>query len=331
MQPHETAQAPPLAADAVDVSFEQTVPRAVAHRQAVGEVFVTDSVQLADDEFLLGVQLPRAHSLWFDRRVRVHDPVSTAEAARQSVFVVVHRHLGVPVGLPFSLQRMEFAVVDLAAYADDEASPLQGRLRLSVSRRGPNLLLGGMSIEGELEIGGAPAMTLGGDIVFMPRADYDALRAYRRARKPLDPDAAAVAARPLEPAAVGRLDARNVVIGAPERERDGAGATRYPLVIDRRHPSFFDHAYDHVPGPFIVEAWRQAAIVTAHAAGALPTPVAALTACEFTFSDFGEFEGRVQCSALLEPAAPPYAAVRVGLHQFGERIAAGRVELRPYP
>jgi hypothetical protein len=326
---HETTQAHPLPPEAVDVSFEQTVPRAIAHRQAVGEVFVTDSVQIADDEFLLGVQLPRAHSLWFDRRVRFHDPVSTAEAARQSVFVVIHRHLGVPVGLPFSLQRMQFAVADLAAYEDDEASPLQGRLRLRVTRQGLSLLLGGMSIDGELTIGDAVAMTLSGDIVFMPRADYDALRSYRRARKPLEPGVAVSAARPLEPAAVGRLDPRNVVIAAPERERDSAGATRYPLVIDRRHPSFFDHAYDHVPGPLIVEAWRQAAIVTAHAAGALPAPVAAVTGCEFTFTDFGEFEGRVECSALLEPATSP--AVRVGLHQFGEQIAAGRIELRPYP
>jgi len=316
------------------LSFEQTVPRALAHRQALGEVFVADSMQVGEDEFLLAVQIPRAHSVWFDRCVAFHDPLSTAEAARQSVFVVIHRHLGIPPGLPFSLQRMEFAMKDLAAYRDNEASPLQGHLRLRVTRHGASLLLGGMSIDGELTIGGEAALTVSGDIAFMPRGDYDALRAYRRARKPLD-GATAAAVSPLEPAAVGRLDARNVVIGAPEPHRDAGGATRYPLVIDRRHPSFFDHEYDHVPGPLIIEAWRQAAIVTAHAAGAVPTPVVALTGLDVAFADFGEFEGRVECSASLDPAVAPAAhahvAVSVGLHQFGEQIAAGRIELSPYP
>ena len=66
-------------------------------------------------------------------------------------------------------------------------------------------------------IGETVAMTLSGGIVFMPKADYEALREYQRARKPLaggEPDQA----RPLDPELVGRLDRRNVVIGKHQQE-----------------------------------------------------------------------------------------------------------------
>src|SRR5687768_5464612 len=113
-----------------ELSFEQTVPRALVHRAALGEVYVADSLQSGDGEFVLAIQIPRAHCVWFDRRVPYHDPLSTAEAARQGVYVVVHRHIGVPPGLTFSLRRLELRVEDLEGYRDQGTSPLQGLLTL---------------------------------------------------------------------------------------------------------------------------------------------------------------------------------------------------------
>src|SRR5271154_4854650 len=63
--------------------FDRNVSRELVHRTALAEVLITDTVQVADDEFLLGTQLPRAHILWSDRRYRYHDPLITVEVCRQ--------------------------------------------------------------------------------------------------------------------------------------------------------------------------------------------------------------------------------------------------------
>jgi hypothetical protein len=327
----ETARRP-LASLGVDLSFDQTVPRAIAHRRAVGEVFITDSAALGEDEFLLAFQLPRAHRLWSDHKVAYHDPFSTGEAARQGSFVVIHRHLGVPLSLPFSLQRYAFTVHELAAFRDDQRSPLEGLLRyriVSQHKRGDEL--GSLSIEGDLEIGGALALTVSGDVVFLPRGDYEALRAFQRSRKPLDSAQPPGPIQPLDAAAVGRLDQRNVVIGHPVQAGRTDRAPQYPLVIDLGHPSYFDHSYDHVPGPFIVEGFRQAALVEAHRTGALASPVAALVGCRTSFADFGEFEAILEYSAEVQGTGDGRVQVRVELHQFGKEIAEGEIELSEYP
>jgi hypothetical protein len=311
------------------LSFERTVPCSHAHRRALGEVFVADSVAVGADAYLLAIQLPRAHSVWFDRTVPYHDTLSTAEAARQGAFVVVHRHLGVPVGLPFSLRSFEVRIHDLEAYRDDERTPLEGILRFRLSQRdlrGDEI--GSLAFEGEVEVGDRLAMTLGGGIMFLPKADYEALREYQRTRKPVA-SAPPERVAPLAPELVGRVDSRNVVIGEG-RPAAAAGEARYPLVIDRTHPSFFDHDYDHVPGPLMVEAFRQASLVTATRSGALPSPVAAVTHCEMAFSDFGEFDAVVEIS-VAPVAEADGIALSVGAHQFGKQIGAGRIDLRPWP
>jgi hypothetical protein len=312
----------------VNLSFEQTVPRAIAHRRAVGEVFVTDSAQVAEDDFMLAVQIPRAHSLWADRTVPFHDPLATGEAARQGSFVVLHRYLEVPLDLPFSMQHYELAVDDLTAYRDGEQSPLQGvlccRLR---DKKILNGELGSLRIEGELMINGIRAMRIGGHVVFLSRVDYQELRAFQRSRKPIKFGQVPERTKPLDASAVGRVDQRNVVIGAPITLVDGV---RYPLVIDQRHPTFFDHSYDHVPGPLCVEGFRQVAIVTAHEYGAIESPVVAMTGCKVSFADFGEFEETLYYSAKVVDCGEQ-VTVRVGLHQFGRQLVSGHVQLRPYP
>ena len=130
----------------------------------------------------------------------------------------------------------------LEAFRDNEKSPLEGELRYRLSDRiDRDGELGSMRIDGSLVIDGTQAMTVSGDVVFMSREDYTALRRFQRARKPLG-TAAGVAVKPVDAALVGRRDPRNVVLGEGNL-----------LVIDRRHPSFFDHGYDHVPGPLMVE------------------------------------------------------------------------------
>jgi hypothetical protein len=313
------------------LSFEQTVPRSLAHRAALSEVFVADSLQSGDGEFLVAVQVPRAHSLWFDRQAPYHDPLATAEAVRQSVFVVVHRYVGLSRELPFSLQRFEFRVRDLEAYRDNESSPLQGIVRLRVSQRErPRSGLGILTFEADLDVDGSIAMSSSGLAFFVTAAKYEAVRAHQRTHLPTALPSTAF--EPLDPALVGRLDRRNVVIADPASSPSGPETGRYPLVVDKHHPSFFDHPYDHLPGPLIAEAWRQAAIDTANRTGLLSTAVVAITACSAEFSNFAELDELTECSASARGAFDDgRVAFTIGLHQLGRQIADGELELRPYP
>jgi hypothetical protein len=310
------------------LSFEQTVPRSLVHRASLAEVYVADSLQSGEDEFVLAVQIPRAHCVWFDRLVAYHDPLATAEAARQGVYVVVHRHIGLPDGLTFSLQRLELSVENLDGYRD-RGSPLQGLLTLRIVKRTRSGgMLGAMTLEGDIAVDGELLVRVGGDVVFLASDDFMALRAYQRRRNPPESAPPPAVGPALEAAACGRLDRRNCVLGEPSAD---AGA-RFALVVDQQHPSFFDHPYDHAPGPLLVEAYRQAAIVSAHRAGALASPVCALVGLRACFRDFAELDALIEVSAVVDERSDDgTVGVDVALHQFDKQLSSGRVTLRPYP
>ncbi|WP_406422717.1 hypothetical protein OH809_10170 [Streptomyces sp. NBC_00873] len=317
----------------IQLGFEQTVPRSLAHRRQIGEVFVADSAQGSDDDFYLSFQIPRAHSLWSDRHPSHHDPFASSEAARQSIFVLLHRHVGVPVGLPFSLQRITLRVEDPQAYADDGTSALQGYLHYRVAeRQGKGSDVVSMTLEGVMEIGGRRAMTLSAVLAFMSQEDYDVFRAFQRAQKPVD-TTRLTPARRLSPALVGREVPRNVVIGSAGREdtEPDSGRIRYLLAADQGHPAFFDHEYDHVPGPLMVEGLRQAAVAAACRSGAIASPHAMVVGCEAAFLDFAEFEADLVHEAEVKtPGADGRLPVTVWLRQFGKTVVQGHIELLPH-
>ncbi|MDX2933529.1 AfsA-related hotdog domain-containing protein [Streptomyces ipomoeae] len=325
----------PLPPSGIRLGFEQTVPRSLAHRRQIGEVFVADSAQGSADDFYLSFQIPRAHSLWSDGHPGYHDPFASAEAARQAIFVLLHRHLGVPVGLPFSLQRITLRVEDPQAYAHDGTSALQGCVHYRVAeRRARGSDVVGMTLEGVMDIGGRRAMTLNAVLAFMSQEDYDVFRAFQRAQKPVE-TARLTPAHRLSPALVGREVPRNVVIGTadpehPERPEPDDGTVRFLLAADRTHPAFFDHEYDHIPGPLMAEGLRQAALAAACRSGALPSPHAMVVGCEAAFLDFAEFEADLVHEAEVQaPGADGRLPVAVRLTQFGKAVVEGRIELLP--
>lgn len=304
------------------LAFDQAVPRALAHRRAVAEVFVTDTAVAGDGDYLAAVQLPRAHSLWFDRLVPWHDPLSVVEAVRQALLVIGQRYLRLPADAPASLQRMGFAVEDLSAFRDDERTPLEGIVRIrSDQDPATSGYYQDISFEAQVGIAGVPAMTLRGGGIAFPRDTYDELRDLQQ--RPAD-DTPAPAPEPIAPGLLGRRDPRNIVLGT--------AGDRFVVRVDQRHPSFFDHPYDHVPGPLLIEAFRQAALLAGTRSGLLPDPCAAVTGLRAEFREFAELDGALRCTAEPEPDSEPgFAIVRTTLHQYGKQIATGTVELTAHP
>ncbi|MBW0274187.1 hypothetical protein ATM97_33245 [Nocardia sp. MH4] len=308
------------------VAFEQLVPAVLAHRRGLAEVYVADTAVVGESEFLVAVQVPRAHSLWFDRLVAYHDPFAALEAVRQSLLVVGQRHLGVPADAPASLQTMSFQVEDLSTFRDTEREPFEGIVRLRPGAAGSGRgYYQDVSFEAVLTVHGASALSVRGSGIAFPREAYDEFRELQRRGRSARAPSGADAPRPLDPALVGRRDPRNVVLA-----RDAAG--RLVLVVDRGHPSFFDHQYDHVPGPLLLEAFRQAAVLAATEAGALDSPVAAVLDVTARFSDFAELDSEITCATtIVGDLAMGEIAVQVDLHQFGNTIAVARLELAHYP
>lgn len=183
-----------------------------------------------------------------------------------------------------------------------------------------------------MTIDGSVALTLQGGGVHFPPEAYQRFRSHQQATRPAGDQTHCAAVGPIDPARVGRRDIRNVVIGAARLASRSDGGRLIPLVVDQRHPSFFDHPYDHVPGPLLLEGCRQAAIVTATEVGALMSPECAVTACAITFSGFAELGPVIGFSAVAS-ANPESggAKVELGVHQFDTQIAECRIEFSPYP
>jgi hypothetical protein len=306
------------------LTFERTVPRGLAHRRAVAEVFVTDTVQAGTDEFLAAIQIPRAHCLWFDRKVSYHDPLSTVEAIRQALTVIGQQYLQLPAATPGSLQSLQFSVEDISAYLDTERSPLEGivRLRPHISR-GDKFFFREASFDANLTVGSALAMSMRCGVVTFPRGDYEELRRLGRTGLAADVPSIYDDIAPVDPAAVGRIDGRNVVVARCHET--------LVLVVDQRHPSFFDHPYDHVPGPLLLEGCRQAAVLAACGSGAIDSPIVALTGAALNFSGFAELDVPIELAADADEGIFGELEVAIAIRQFDRTIADGRIELSPYP
>jgi hypothetical protein len=330
---------PPAPAAAPSPDFEQTVPRWLVHRRAVSEVFVCGSAPAGPDGFAVAVQLPRAHTLWSDRRAGFHDPLMAVEAGRQATIMVSHAHYGVPRGLMMVARSSTMRVLDLEAFRDDGTNPLEGwfLMRL-IDRRLHDGTPVGLTIAGDLMVGavggvgGSKAMSMTGTLVFTPQDDYDLLRAQARARRRLVP---APPHLPVAPELVGRRFPGNVVVGEyPSLLGETGPAAERPLIVDPANPAFFDHPLDHVPGQLLLEAGRQSAILAAVEAGALPGPDCLVTSCGVAFDDFVELDAEAECAALVGPPADDAGtatavSVRVSLRQAGRKLGDIDIGLAP--
>lgn len=295
------------------LGFDQLVPPMTVNRRSPREVFVTDHAQVGEQEFAIAVRVAHDHPLWSDQRAPWHDPVAMIEAFRQAFVVVRHGYLGVPRGTPSAVQQLALDVPELPAFRAEAAEPLQGVITVRVTQTDSTF-----DIAGDFAVGPARAATLSFGSILFPRDSYREIREYQRSRRAADATSTP-AAGPIDPALVGRRDRANVVIGPPVRPG------RYPLVVDRAHPSFFDRDYDHIPASLLIEAMRQSALRSAAQAGLCPGP-AALTRAELDFAIFVEVDVPAQCVVSVA-ARPGGVTASVGIDQAGVRVASGTLEL----
>ncbi|WP_280401155.1 ScbA/BarX family gamma-butyrolactone biosynthesis protein [Nocardia carnea] len=288
-----------VAAVAAKISYQQPIRRELTHRAAVSEVFVTSLAARSAGRFVAGAQLPRMHAYYGDHLGVLgarHDLLAVMETARQAAIALTHEFYAVPLDSVFLVRTFNGMGIPGPVWA---AGPDPAELVLGievVNLHGKGATPCGLDVVLEISCAGAPLATVDGSFSWLAREEWSGLRTVFRQEQGLEPGVGAVvsADRRADPAAVGRRDPRNVVVGGLS---DGAAA---PLAVDPGHPFLFDHRLDHLPGSALLEAARQTALL--RLSGDRPDPPQ-LMAVRSRFDRFTELDLAAECRAEL--AGPP--------------------------
>ncbi|MEU5083587.1 MULTISPECIES: AfsA-related hotdog domain-containing protein [Streptomyces] len=315
-----------------DIAYGRTIDRALAHRSAISEVFVTDVRALGPMAVTAGIHLPLTHLYYSDhrQRPRLHDSLLFLEAGRQVAIAGSHTHVGIPVETIAIVNTFRFALRNLWALriGDEPGAPRIDTVFSGTPTRRSGRYRKGRLVQrlfmGDVHIGDHSM-----DVQFLKKHENDLLRhAQRGSAAPLTSefakDAGPGPAGRLLPESVGRGNPLNVVLADPEVT---AGSVTARVVPRFDNPALFDHAYDHLPAMALVEAARQAAILAAGAgttgpgAAQAPLPVYA-AGFEAEFSRFAELDLPLSVTASRVPPGAARHDVRVGFRQGAQDIAA---------
>ncbi|MCP2292844.1 ScbA/BarX family gamma-butyrolactone biosynthesis protein [Nocardia amikacinitolerans] len=301
-------------------THNRTVPRQLAHRCAVSEVFVTSLDTIGPDTFLVGAQLPRMHAYYGDHAGSLglrHDPLLVMEAARQAAISLTHEFYGVPWDMAFIVRTFNGTGSDTPAW-ETGIAPADLVMHVRVPRRHRRgETLHGLDMVLEIFSGGEAMLTVDGSFSWTTPRQWTGLRDQFRESLGLGAfhGAAALGER-AGAAAVGRENWRNVVISPPDT--DGRVA-RAALVPDLSHPFLFDHQLDHVPGSLLIEACRQTAL------SMVLRDLPRLVCVASTFDRFVELDLPAECVAEITEPGLDTTVVHCEIHQAG--AVAARVDL----
>ncbi|MFJ2443060.1 MULTISPECIES: ScbA/BarX family gamma-butyrolactone biosynthesis protein [unclassified Streptomyces] len=290
---------------AKSLSWSRTVARELVHRDSVAEVLLTDVRPAGNGTYEAAASWPRSHPTFPRGGVDLHSPLMVVETLRQLGIYLPLRYFAVPRDVRMVITELFFEI-DPAA----EPRPASGatqvtcRVRVGGVRRGADGEVTGLRLGVTYLADGTPFARSGGGARFLGPERYDAVRKGRAA--PVgDPGAPGGGTVRPDARALGVSGAHDVVIAAD-------GATLLVEPADMRHPYFFDHATDHLPGMIVLEAARQAAAV--ESGGRLLRPTA----------------GRLKTARFIEylPAArvicvPHHATCVFRFLQDGEQKAFG--------
>lgn len=291
------SSAPP---DGPTLTYARTVERHLVHREALGEVFLTDTRRVDEDRFSAAAQLPRSHAYYGDHLLRppLYDPMLMLEACRQAGLAGAHAHYAVPIDDKAILTHLGIHLQHPQKITVGTRPCELSLLARTTNRVEKNGVTTGLDYTFRLTVVGTPIGYARMGLRFKSPESYARLRLRQRGDTPpplssSSPRSRGVAA---PPHLVGRANPDNVVLLDVE-ERDGA--TRALLRLPCDHPSLFDHPQDHIPGMVLAEAARQlAGYAVIEELGMSPTKTHGTT-LHAVFTKFGELEPATELSAVI--------------------------------
>lgn len=230
--------------------FGSTIDRALVHRSAIAEVFLTDVIERESGVFDCGVQWPRRHMLYRSEDGGI-DGSLVAETVRQLTIAVAHLGYGVTDDEHFLMTGMRYGI-DAARLPERSGPPeLVARVEVDGVRATRDGRTRALRASVTLSIDGATIATGRGDAAIVADA------AYRRLRGsvgdgPLADSVQSPGTR-AAPADVGVSSEKDVLLA------EGKRTPGWSILVDPTHPIYFDHPLDHVPGMLLIDAMRQAA------------------------------------------------------------------------
>lgn len=218
----------------------ERVDRHLVHRAAQSEVYLVNSQALTSTDFVMEAQWPRRHYL-FDMESGQVDLLLAAETLRQATILVAHRYFDVPMTASFLMRGLSIEATGTELPQGFSPFEIQVALCVSDVRQGSRGLT---ALQTKLSFYYQDALIAKGS------GDLQILEArlYRRMR----PSARSSHELPALPAS------HELPRGVSLLRREDQPFT-WNVGLDHRHPVFFDHPLDHVPGMAIIEAVAQVA------------------------------------------------------------------------
>lgn len=296
------------------LNWDRSLDRKLVHRHAVSEVLLTDLRRAGSSEFQVGAQWPARHHYFANLEDEL-DPLLVAETLRQATIAVAHHFFDVSYQRRFVMERLTLDL-PIGSPFGRRSCPAEPETTL---RRYRNITLV-VNVEAlryqrtELRASkttvtfwceGNYLGTGTGHLKIVPSLLYDRFRS----------EAGAVAS-----------DTHYASNGAPhgrcglelEPAETGQEAAWW-IYFDARHPVFFDHPVDHLPGMLIIEACRQA--IGKLETYAIPRSERGSILVEAVFHGFLELNepATITCDRFDEEIAGRRAAFRV---TQGEKVGA---------
>ncbi|MET4924391.1 ScbA/BarX family gamma-butyrolactone biosynthesis protein [Streptomyces sp. PSRA5] len=232
------------------LSWSRTVPRELVHRTSAAEVLLTDVRPGGQrNVFDAAASWPRSHPTFPRDGAELHSPLIVVETMRQLGIYLPLRHYAVPPEFRLLITDLFFRIdPDAEPRATANSTDVSCRAAVTDIRTGPGGTVTGLRMQVSIRVGARVFARVGGGARFVSPERYAAIRGPRATAPP------AIATSSCDRPEIGRIgvaDARDVMIAV-----DGGAVRLQPA--DLRHPFFFDHPSDHVPGMVLLEAARQA-------------------------------------------------------------------------
>ncbi|MFP3992333.1 AfsA-related hotdog domain-containing protein [Streptomyces sp. E11-3] len=270
--------------------------------------------------------MPNGHRLFDDSNGPFHDIQQIAQAVSETGAFVGHRYFGVPTDRAGVFYRFDLRITDPARWRRDSGGRRLA-IRLSVL---PARIIGNvprtLDFRCEVLIDDTPCCAGSASLVFLAPVLHGnyirlsrgaALALVHRQELPRLPEA------PAEPAAVGRRDPHNVVVGEPADA--GAGRLAVQVRVPERHAVFPVATESHTPGLLLLEALRQTSLLAASRIRGLPAERSTLSSIQAHFRGYAEPDMPLRCTAVPgelgeDAAGRPFVPVTLTLSQQGRAV-----------
>ncbi len=292
------------------LSFEQTVPRRLVHKHSLENVLLTGLQSAGDGRFFCGAHMPKVHRFFNETARPPHvDIMFYSEVGRQACIAISHTFFGASRDSAFIFEHCVAHIPQTFWRTVRELTTEQIVIEVQIKEK-------------ETRKNGDVSRIVAEHRIFNEREQvFHSLYAWNiqpaalferfRRRSTRNPEVPAVRPReaPMSPAWLGRELAENVVISTPDLVDSGNFAAS--LIVDPKHPFFFDHPCDHVPGILLMEGCAQMATTAASLAGARRPIEALVSGYEIEFAHFVECHLPVTLEAHVAPMArDPHGVLR---------------------